>query len=38
LIKKPAEHEENVKKEAKQESFTRAFFEGNQYFLFVTET
>ena len=28
----------NVKKEAKQESFTRGFFEGNQYYLFVTET
>ncbi|MFZ9386415.1 MAG: S46 family peptidase [Chitinophagaceae bacterium] len=27
-----------VKKESYQESFVRAFFEGNQYFLFVTET
>ncbi len=33
-----AEVRKNVKKEAKQESFTRAFFEGNQYYLFVTET
>lgn len=33
-----AEVKKNVKKEAKQESFTRAFFEGNQYYLFVTET
>ena len=28
----------NVKKEATQKSFTRGFFEGNQYYLFVTET
>ena len=28
----------NVKKEATQQSFTRGFFEGNQYYLFVTET
>ena len=28
----------NVKKEATQESFTRGFFEANQYYLFVTET
>jgi Peptidase S46 len=28
----------NVKKEATQESFVRGFFEGNQYYLFVTET
>lgn len=28
----------DVKKEATQESFTRGFFEGNQYYLFVTET
>jgi hypothetical protein len=27
-----------VKKEATQESFVRGFFEGNQYYLFVTET
>jgi len=27
-----------VKKESYQDSFVRAFFEGNQYFLFVTET
>ncbi len=28
----------NVKKEAYQSAFIRSFFEGNQYFLFVTET
>ncbi|MEJ7611433.1 MAG: S46 family peptidase [Ferruginibacter sp.] len=28
----------NVKKEATQQSFIRGFFEGNQYYLFVTET
>ncbi len=28
----------NVKKETTQQSFTRGFFEGNQYYLFVTET
>ncbi len=28
----------NVKKESYQSSFVRSFFEGNQYFLFVTET
>jgi hypothetical protein len=28
----------NVQKEATQESFTRGFFEGNQYYLFVTQT
>ena len=28
----------NVKKEDYQSSFVRSFFEGNQYFLFVTET
>ena len=28
----------NVKKEATQESFVRGFFEGNQYYQFVTET
>lgn len=28
----------NVKKEAFQDLFVRAFFEGNRYFLFVTET
>ncbi len=33
-----AEVRKNVQKGAKQESFTRAFFEGNQYYLFVTET
>jgi len=29
---------QQVKKESWQKSFVRAFFEGNQYFLFVTET
>jgi hypothetical protein len=38
IDKNLAEVRKNVKKEAKQESFTRAFFEGNQYYLFVTET
>jgi hypothetical protein len=33
-----AEINNTARKEAYQESFTRAFFEGNQYFLFVTET
>ncbi|MBC7937443.1 MAG: S46 family peptidase [Rhizobacter sp.] len=33
-----AEVRKNVQKEAKQDVLTRAFFEGNQYFLFVTET
>src|SRR5258706_13429572 len=28
----------NTKKESYQESFVRGFFEGNQYYLFVTET
>src|SRR5688500_13162721 len=36
--KKLSEIKKNIKKTAKQESFTRAFFEGNQYYLFVTET
>lgn len=29
---------QQVKRESSQKSFVRAFFEGNQYFLFVTET
>lgn len=33
-----AEVKKNVQKEAKQDVMTRAFFEGNQYFLFLTET
>ena len=33
-----AEVRKNVQKDAKQDVITRAFFEGNQYFLFVTET
>lgn len=32
------EARKNVKKEAFQNAFVRSFFEGNQYFLFVTET
>lgn len=38
IDKNLAEVRKNVKKEATQESFTRGFFEGNQYYLFVTET
>jgi len=32
------ELKKKVKKESYQESFVRSFFEGNQYYLFVTET
>ncbi|MEJ7627824.1 MAG: S46 family peptidase [Ferruginibacter sp.] len=32
------EIKKNVKKESSQESFVRGFFEGNQYYQFVTET
>jgi len=38
IDKNLAEVRKNVKKEAKQDVMTRAFFEGNQYYLFVTET
>lgn len=38
IDKNLAEVRKNVQKEAKQDVMTRAFFEGNQYFLFVTET
>ncbi|RYY46681.1 MAG: S46 family peptidase [Chitinophagaceae bacterium] len=38
IDKNLAEVRKNVKKETKQDVMTRAFFEGNQYFLFVTET
>ncbi len=38
IDKNLAELNKNVKKESTQESFTRGFFEGNQYYLFVTET
>ena len=38
IDKNLAEVRKNVKREATQESFTRGFFEGNQYYLFVTET
>ena len=38
IDKNLAEVRKKVNKEATQESFTRGFFEGNQYYLFVTET
>lgn len=38
IDKNLAEVRKNVKKEASQESFTRGFFEANQFYLFVTET
>lgn len=38
IDKNLAEVRKNVTKETKQDVMTRAFFEGNQYFLFVTET
>ncbi len=38
IDKNLAEINRNVKKETIQQSFTRGFFEGNQYYLFVTET
>jgi hypothetical protein len=38
IDKNLAEVRKNAKKETKQDVMTRAFFEGNQYFLFVTET
>ncbi len=38
IDKNLAEVRKNVKKEQHQESFVRGFFEGNQYYLFVTET
>ncbi len=38
IDKNLAEARKNAKKETKQDVMTRAFFEGNQYFLFVTET
>jgi len=38
IDKNLTEVRKNVKKETTQESFTRGFFEGNQYYLFVTET
>ena len=33
-----AELRKNVKREAFQDGFIRAFFEGNQYYMFITET
>lgn len=38
IDKNTAEAIKNVKKEATQDAFIRGFFEGNQYYLFVTET
>lgn len=38
IDKNLAEVRKNVSREATQESFTRGFFEANQYYLFVTET
>lgn len=38
IDKNLAELKKNSKKENKQDVFIRPFFEGNQYFLFVTET
>lgn len=38
IDKNTREINSKVKKESHQGSFVRAFFEGNQYFLFVTET
>jgi flagellar biosynthesis chaperone FliJ len=38
IDKNIAEARKGVKKENHQESFIRAFFDGNQYYLFVTET
>jgi len=38
IDKNLAEAKKNVKKESYQDVFTRGFFEGNQYYLFVTET
>jgi hypothetical protein len=38
IDKNIAQMRTSIKKEAWQDAFMRAFFEGNQYFLFVTET
>ncbi len=38
IDKNLAQINKDAKKEATQKSFTRGFFEGNQYYLFVTET
>ncbi|MEP6700501.1 MAG: S46 family peptidase [Bacteroidota bacterium] len=38
IDKNIAELKKNAKKESYQDSFIRGFFEGNQYYLFVTET
>lgn len=38
IDKNSSEIRKNAKKETYQEGFVRAFFEGNQYFLFITET
>jgi hypothetical protein len=38
IDKNIAELRKNIKRETYQDSYVRPFFEGNQYFLFVTET
>lgn len=38
IDKNISELRKNLKKESYQDSYVRSFFEGNQYFLFVTET
>jgi hypothetical protein len=38
IDKNSNEIRKNVKKESYQDSFVRGFFEGNQYYLFITET
>jgi Peptidase S46 len=38
IDKNSSEIRKNAKKETHQDGFVRAFFEGNQYFLFITET
>ena len=38
IDKNIAELRKNIKKESYQDSFIRGFFEGNQYYVFVTET
>ena len=38
IDKNIAEIRKNLKKESYQDSFIRGFFEGNQYYMFVTET
>ena len=38
IDKNITELRKNIKKESYQDSFVRGFFEGNQYYLFITET